>query len=101
MPFRLALHTIAEGISRPRRSQGPVGRGSRHLGPEAPGPSLQENEIRHLGALNAEFAGVSEQQSQRLVDAFEHNVLRGGKRFQAVRPVLSMDLIGAYVSVPG
>jgi len=63
--------------------------------------SFLENEIRLFDGLKAEFAGVSEQQSQRLVDAHERfSALMDGRRFQVVHPVLPMDLLGIYILLP-
>ena len=60
-----------------------------------------ENELKLLASLRAELDGVAEQQSKRLVDAHERfSALMDRQRFQAVYPVLPMDLLGVYVLLP-
>ena len=63
--------------------------------------SFLENELKLLQSFTAEFDGVAEQQSQKLVEAHERfSSLMDGKRFQVVHPVLPMDLLGVYVLLP-
>lgn len=63
--------------------------------------SFLENELKLMGILQTEFAGVAEQQSKRLVEAHERfSSLMDGKRFQVVYPVLPMDLLGIYILLP-
>ena len=75
-------------------------RASSDLSPQAREGFL-ENELKLLAGLRAEFDGVAEQQSKRLVDAHERfSALMDRQRFQVVYPVLPMDLLGIYVLLP-
>lgn len=60
-----------------------------------------ENELKLLASLRAEFDGVAERQSKRLVEAHERfSALMDRQRFQVVYPVLPMDLLDVYVLLP-
>jgi len=60
-----------------------------------------ENELKLLKSFAAEFDGVAEKQSKKLVEAHERfSSLMDGKRFQVVYPVLPMDLLGVYILLP-
>ena len=75
-------------------------RASSDLTPQARA-SFLENELQILGALEAEFEGIAEEQSKRLVAAHERfSALMDKQRFQVVYPVLPMDLLGVYVLLP-
>lgn len=63
--------------------------------------SFLENELAILESLKAEFAGVAERQSRKLVEAHERfSALMDAARFQVVYPVLPMDLLGVYILLP-
>jgi hypothetical protein len=75
-------------------------RASSDLTPQARA-SFLENELQILGALDAEFEDIAEEQSKRLVAAHERfSALMDKQRFQVVYPVLPMDLLGVYVLLP-
>lgn len=60
-----------------------------------------ENELSLLSKLKAEFDGVAESQSKKLVAAHERfSALMDAKKFQVVYPVLPMDLLGVYILLP-
>ena len=75
-------------------------RASSDLSPQARAGFL-ENELKLLDILEDDFMRVSEQQSQRLVEAHERfSTLMDKERYQVVHPVLPMDLLGIYILLP-
>lgn len=75
-------------------------RASSDLSPQARAGFL-ENELKLLDVLEEDFMRVSEQQSQRLVEAHERfSALMDKESYQVVHPVLPMDLLGIYILLP-
>jgi len=75
-------------------------RASSDLSPQARAGFL-ENELKLLDILEDDFMRVSEQQSQRLVEAHERfSALMDKEKYQVVHPVLPMDLLGIYILLP-
>jgi len=77
-----------------------VARASSDLSPQARA-SFLVNELKLLDKLGAEFDGIAEKQSKRLVAAHERfSALMDKQRFQVVYPVLPMDQLGIYILLP-
>lgn len=75
-------------------------RASSELTPQARAGFL-ENELKLLDHLKEDFDSIAEQQSARLVEAHERfSSLMDKERYQVVRPVLPMDLLGMYILLP-
>jgi superfamily II DNA or RNA helicase len=75
-------------------------RASSDISPQARASFLQ-NERKLINDLDAEFRGIAEQQSKRLVAAHERfSALMDKQRFQVVYPVLPMDMLGIYILLP-
>lgn len=74
-------------------------------GPDPSSPQAHANfltsELARLTDLQAEFNHVAEQRAENLVAAHDRfTQVVGGNRYQAVTPVLPMDVMGLYVLLP-
>ncbi len=75
-------------------------RAASDLSPQARAAFLA-NELKNLERLDAAFVELAEGQARRLAEAHERfSALMDQQRFQVVRPVLPMDLLGVYVLLP-
>ncbi|MGI4744250.1 MAG: helicase-related protein [Janthinobacterium lividum] len=74
-------------------------------GPDPSSPQAHANfltsELNRLTDLEADFNRVAEQRAENLVAAHDRfTQVVGGNRYQAVNPVLPMDVMGLYVLLP-
>ncbi|MBU1086180.1 MAG: DEAD/DEAH box helicase [Candidatus Omnitrophica bacterium] len=60
-----------------------------------------ENELKYIENLKNEFNDTAKKRAEVLIAAHERfREVLGGKKYQAVEPVLPMDLIGIYILLP-
>lgn len=60
-----------------------------------------ENEINNISSIKREFDGMAEERAQKLVEAHERfRKVLGGSKYQVVKPVLPMDIMGVYILLP-
>lgn len=60
-----------------------------------------EKELKHFEELHPDFIKVVEKRSEELVDAHTRFAkYLGAKRYEAVTPVLPLDILGVYVLIP-
>jgi superfamily II DNA or RNA helicase len=60
-----------------------------------------ENEINNISAIKSDFDDLAETRAQKLVEAHERfRMVLGGSKYQVVKPVLPMDIMGVYILIP-
>jgi superfamily II DNA or RNA helicase len=71
-----------------------------NLSPQARAAFLT-NELENISELQDTFDAIALKRSEMLVQAHERfRKVMGGKRYQAVEPVLPMDVMGMYILLP-
>lgn len=62
---------------------------------------LFNNEIDNIASIKKDFDGMAEERAQKLVEAHERfRKVLGGSKYQVVKPVLPMDIMGVYILLP-
>lgn len=63
--------------------------------------SFLEKEIEDIGKLKKDFDAIALERAEKLVEAHERfRKTVGGNKYQTVKPVLPMDLMGVYILLP-